>query len=86
MQRWEYKLVVRAREFTHHDEHMFGPTKWNLEIDKTLEELGNEGWELVTVAPRSDLARAHGTSSKVPSELAGYTTTELWVFKRPKIT
>jgi hypothetical protein len=84
MQRWEYKFVVRAREFASHDQYMFAPTKWGIEMEQTAAELGDEGWELVSVTPRSDLTRASGASSRVPAELAGFTTTELWVFKRPK--
>ncbi len=85
MQRWEYKLVVRAREFERHDEHKYAPTQWTVDIAKTAEELGNDGWELVAVTPRSDLLRAHsGATSNTPVEMAGFTSTELWVFKRPK--
>ena len=85
MQRWEYKLVVRAREFERHDEHKYAPTQWTVDIAKTAEELGNDGWELVAVTPRSDLLRAHGVqTSDAPIEMAGFTSTELWVFKRPK--
>lgn len=85
MQRWEYKLVVRAREFERHDEFKFAPGQWTVDIAKTAEELGNEGWELVAVTPRSDLLRASsGIATEVPIEMAGFTSTELWVFKRPK--
>jgi hypothetical protein len=85
MQRWEYKLVVRAREFERHDEFKFAPTQWTVDIAKTAEELGNEGWELVAVTPRSDLLRAPGAAQDdAPAEMAGFTSTELWVFKRPR--
>jgi hypothetical protein len=85
MQRWEYKLVVRAREFERHDDLKYAPTQWTVDIAKTAEELGNEGWELVAVTPRSDLLRAYGGAAHdAPVELAGFTSTELWVFKRPK--
>jgi hypothetical protein len=85
MQRWEYKFVLRGREFASHDKYMFGPTKWSIaDMEKAVAELGDEGWELVSVTPRSDLTRAAGASSIVPAELAGFTTSEIWVFKRPK--
>jgi hypothetical protein len=85
MQRWEYKLVVRGREFAPHDDSKFAPTQWNIDIAKTAEDLGNDGWELVTVTPRSDLLRSSGgDANSAPVEMAGFTSSELWVFKRPK--
>ena len=85
MQRWEYKFVVRGREFAPHDDFKYAPTQWTIDIAKTAEELGNDGWELVTVTPRSDLLRSPGgNANSAPVEMAGFTSSELWVFKRPK--
>ena len=46
-------------------------SKWSDNLD-WLPELGAEGWELVSVVTRSE-SRAW----------SGFTTEELWVFKRP---
>jgi hypothetical protein len=40
-----------------------------------LAQLGNQGWELVAVMPRS---------SAIMSNYAGATTEDEWLFKRPK--
>ncbi len=74
MPKWEYKLVVRNRGWPGGFEPKEG-TKWNVDIEALLPQLGDEGWELVAVTPRSDF---FGQSA------AGFTTSDVWVFKRPK--
>jgi len=70
MQPWEYKVLHRARGV-----QAGGVGQWDSNVVGQLPELGDEGWELVTVVPRASVG---GTSS------AGVTSDELWIFKRPK--
>lgn len=69
-QRWEYKIVHRVRQV---EDNRVGA--WDIPIGPQLMALGEDGWELVAVSPRSeDAAPNHG----------GVTTEEQWIFKRPK--
>jgi hypothetical protein len=69
MLKWEYKIVHRVRGV---QEEKTGA--WDVPISEQLRTLGQEGWELVAVTPRSTDARpGHG----------GVTTEEQWIFKRP---
>ena len=70
MQAWEYKVLHRVRKVT--NSKVGG---WDEPIVAELPALGDEGWELVTVITRA---------SEPGSLLAGVTTDEMWVFKRPK--
>lgn len=71
MQRWEYRVFHRQRVVT------LGEitSGWDENIVGMLPDLGDQGWELITVLPRSSSGGATD---------AGVTTDELWVFKRPK--
>ena len=61
---WKNQIVTAA-----------GVKEYNYkEIEGGLAGLGDEGWELATISPRS----SHF------AEAAGVTSEELWVFKRPK--
>ena len=91
MQRWEYKTILRSRGWDRDKDSPKSPwvvgTAWNVDIDKTLEELGNDGWELVAIEPRSSYLGGHreGSSfSNYSDDYAGFTSNELWVFKRLK--
>ena len=66
--------MLRAREFVETD-HGFDEGDWNTNINQVPPVLGEEGWELAAVSPRSSDARRN---------MAVATTDELWVFKRPK--
>lgn len=78
-QTWDYKIIARSRD------PFKVPFDWNnwsedakalstpVDILAKTKQLGEGGWELVSVTPRSSNAGA-----------AGVTTEELWVFKRPK--
>lgn len=70
MQPWEYKVLHRSRSV-----QSGAAGQWDSGVVGQLPELGEQGWELVTVVPRSSVG---GCSS------AGVTSDELWVFKRPK--
>ena len=77
-QAWEYKFILREG----------GPGNWaawredGKDIPKPVDmivrsqELRGQGWELVTVTPRSGSVGVNGTG--------GGTVEELWVFKRPR--
>lgn len=71
MQKWEYKLIFRRRSFV--DTYSLG--NWDIDIEKMLPILGEQGFELVAVSPRAS----------APLDFrAGVTTEEVWVFKRSK--
>lgn len=85
MQKWEYKTIVRSRGW---DKPKRGgllgcaymaATDWDLDPNSFLKELGDDGWELVAVTPRSSVL---GGTGEV--DYAGFISQELWVFKRPK--
>ena len=50
MQKWEYKTIRRMREWP--DVGLYA-MEWDSNISELLPALGEEGWELVTVVPRS---------------------------------
>ncbi len=66
-QKWQYKFLVRER-YKDQDEG-----KWNVDLNVVLNQLGFDGWELVSVVPRVGLAQGANP----------VTTEELWVFKQP---
>ena len=71
MQPWEYKVVHRVRRVG-----SAAVGAWDAPIVAQLPGLGDEGWELVAVVPRS---------GEPGSTTAGVTSDEMWVFKRPKV-
>lgn len=73
MQQWEYRVFHRQRTISMGEI----TSGWDENVVAMLPELGSEGWELVTVLPRSS---SGGTTD------AGVTTDELWIFKRLKTT
>lgn len=78
MTKWEYKVLMRARAVAEANTSGWrAGTDWDpADFLDQLPKLGLEGWELVAVTPRSGLA--HSTQP-----VAGLTTQEIWVFKRP---
>lgn len=64
MQRWEYLTKTRVRSGAKN-------TKWS-DNPEWLNELGKDGWELVSGHTRSD-----------SRTWSGFSTDEVWVFKRP---
>jgi hypothetical protein len=71
MQKWEYKALARGRGYKGGFSN--DARDWNKKIIEALPSLGENGWELVSVVPRSSLT---GES------VAGFTSDELWIFKR----
>ena len=68
-QRWEYLRIDQIRGI----DLANGFTSLEPRVD--LEEIGNEGWELVALVT---------ASSFTGRDYAGTTSGLLWVFKRPK--
>jgi hypothetical protein len=71
IQAWEYKVIHRARNV----QGGGAAGQWDSGVVGQLPELGEEGWELVSVVPRSSVGG---------STVAGTTSDEMWIFKRPK--
>jgi hypothetical protein len=71
-QAWEYKIIARSRGFkTEAGDGRWQAMEWNywsedqkelslpVNIDAKLSQLGAQGWELVSVEPRSDKIFVH---------------------------
>lgn len=69
MQKWEYKVINTQRSAG-----FFSSYKWDIEVEEMLPELGEEGWELISVIAESSAWGENNT---------GATTDEKWIFKRP---
>ncbi len=97
-QTWEYKTILRSRGFAAGEENLQRAAEWSswaedkkplptpVDITAKLTQLGEQGWELVSVTPRSSLLGGHESSDEggVSADYAGFTTDETWVFKRLK--
>lgn len=68
MQSWQYKVVVHETKKLLKDETVID------EVSKALNEPGEQGWDLVSVAP---------FSSTQGLDLGGSTKAHTFVFKRP---
>jgi hypothetical protein len=87
MQKWEYYTLVRERTWEPVKGTAYAKAgKWNVGIDDTLAELGEQGWELVSVASRSSYLGSPTSmvTNAMSTDYAGFTSSEIWVFKRPK--
>ena len=69
--RWEYKRINRTRKIKGSFRTGLTYNAWSSEVDENT--LGDEGWELVTIVPYASDCNAEG-----------YTTDEMWIFKRIK--
>lgn len=84
-QKWDYKFILRYRTLN----NVYLAGDWEakdngkpigkVDLVVVASQLGAEGWELVSIVPRSSTAVV---ADKMPT--GGVTTEELWVFKRPK--
>lgn len=84
-QKWEYKTILRTRGWREKAGNVpwHNHGAWDVYIETKLSELGEAGWELVAISPRSGILG--GVYNLTTShDYAGYTDEELWVFKRPK--
>ena len=96
MQKWDYKIVLRSRGYKESAKSAAPLTgkDWQTQMEddswqalddfeKYLIELGERGWELVSVVAESGLLGGGKTEGSF-ADFAGFTNTEKWVFKRPK--
>ena len=83
MQGWEYKIVHRGRGVEEGGNWYVG-SPWETrnhhtpDLGTILRELGDEGWELVGISTRANIG------SRIGGNVAGMTTDEVLIFKRPK--
>lgn len=76
MHKWQYFTLTRGRSIKGSWTGVYAEAdSWDVNIEESLTKLGEEGWELIAVVSESSIAGTHG---------AGFTSNELWVFKRPK--
>lgn len=84
--KWEYKIIARDRGFDVDKSKKNLPwmmaTDWDIDMEKILPTLGDEGWELVAITSRSGYLGGNTTISY--NDYAGFTSNEIWVFKRPR--
>ena len=84
VQKWEYKFFYRSRFANPSGAGMYQASDWKyiedgqkslgtIDIIVKSKEMGEDGWELVDIASRS-----------ADPNFPGFTTEELWTFKRPK--
>lgn len=95
-QTWEYKVIFRYRGFegARQGENFQRAGDWYawsdnakdlptpVDMVEKLTELGDQGWELVSVTARSGYLG--GLEIHAAGDFAGFTSDEIWVFKRPK--
>lgn len=111
MHKWEYLYILRSRswEARREDQGWHEGGSWTSKIfqatgekaypyknlQEALSNLGDLGWELVAVSPRSSaIGGTHAISGSIgiasadirgaTTDYAGFTSQEIWVFKRPK--
>ena len=91
--KWEYRSLVIVRRAESNSEW----TRWGeasaggyqelpgpVNVSAKATELGEAGWELVTVTPMSNNAGGHITQGYGSSDIAGFTSQVVYYFKRPK--
>ena len=88
MQKWEYRTITRSRGWQARAKKTSWQeaNAWNRDIDGEVLRLGIDGWELVTVVARSGYLGGsifEGPATNLALDFAGFTTEEMWVFKRP---
>ena len=74
MQKWEYKIIRNSRGAKGSLTGRCEATPWKTDMTNLLPGLGAEGWELVAIESRSGYGG---------DDWAGFTTEDIWVFKRP---
>ena len=87
MQKWEYKTLFRKRGWEETPATWLGQTyfvalPWPEDFHPTVQQLGDDGWELVAISPRTSVF-GHATT-RAASAFGGFIDEESWVFKRPK--
>jgi hypothetical protein len=100
MQKWEYLQIYKVRgwedrkaretwreagEWTNYLETPAGRKQIESKGQQgLLDKLGEEGWELISISPRSDCLGGFPEYSGGTADIAGFTSQEVWIFKRPK--
>jgi hypothetical protein len=99
MQKWEYAAITRVRHFSplRGNDGFHCATEWRFATtdvkfrrifpegwEDLLEKIGDIGWELVAVSPRSSHLGRYIEEDGDSYEVAGFTDQEEWIFKRPK--
>lgn len=69
---WEYLTIECSR---HVNLLKASVTDWDRDIPAELNQLGQQGWNLIHVVSTASAMGKHG---------GGVTTDEVWIFKRPK--
>jgi len=112
VQKWEYKLIFRVRgwQARQKDQYFHWAGDWDgwweddkqlplpSDMQKKLRELGEQGWELVSVEPLAGIlggiSTIYGFTANLVGggktegyslDFSGFTNAERWVFKRPKL-
>jgi hypothetical protein len=89
-QQWEYKRISREFKFNNYEFDSWSEDGKDLpkpvELNAKLAQLGAQGWELVSVTPYSSWFRpvSSGNVSGSVVGTSGLTTSDVYVFKRPK--
>ena len=91
VQAWEYKTIVIVRSAKSNadwsdwvevtDEQVKTLSK-PVMVPKRAKELGEQGWELISVTPVSNNAGGSGNTGY--NDLSGFTSQIIYWFKRPK--
>jgi len=95
-QKWEYKRIYARRKWEpveDSQEPYSAGTRFEFMDDERnpiddfsshLEQLGEDGWELIAVVPLSNYVGAPQILDRYEHELAGFTSHCTYYFKRPK--
>jgi len=100
-QTWDYKVILRQRDIEFEARNRYFAKPWGVwsedgkalappvDITAKLAQLGGQGWELVTVCPRSDNGHSNPGGAGNGQDyglysLNGVTTEDVWIFKRPQ--
>lgn len=98
MTKWEYLHIYRKRSAAPRGSNSYFRSGSNWESTITTaagskkidardffdytNRLGEDGWELVAISPRSGMLG--GEVANISLDYAGFTSEEMWVFKRPR--
>jgi hypothetical protein len=84
-QQWEYKAIHRTRGAGKDASGAWWAAPWDVPwatLEERLAQLGAQGWELVAIVPGADMVT--GSGADMQRDFTGFTTSQTWVFKRPK--
>lgn len=90
-QSWEYKVIVIVRpaqsnatwsDWAEISGEQSRTLQLPVSVPKKAKELGEQGWELVSITPISNNAGGSGSSGY--NDLSGFTSQIMYWFKRPR--